>query len=111
MEDVNSLVKEFFMKSSCLVLLCSLLSLVAGNCTVSSQSKGSKTIASPTSATIGSPTPGTSGRIAATDTGVLCKQLAELKQFPGRDPSEEKDPIYTAFMAKGKEMVPCLLEQ
>ena len=41
----------------------------------------------------------------------LCKQLAEIKQFPGRDPSEQEDPFYAAIMAKGKDIMPCLVEE
>lgn len=47
----------------------------------------------------------------ASDATELCKQLAEIKSFPGRDPSEEQDPIYAAVMLKGKELMPCLVEE
>lgn len=47
----------------------------------------------------------------AKDTTGLCKQLGKLKVFPGRNPSEPRDPIYSAIMAKGKEIMPCLIDE
>jgi len=46
----------------------------------------------------------------ASELSELCKQLPEIKLFPDRDPNEH-DPIYSAVMSKGKEIMPCLVDE
>ncbi len=40
----------------------------------------------------------------------LCNRLHEIKKLPYRDPNDT-DPIYEALIAKGKEVIPCLVEK
>ncbi|MFN0140051.1 MAG: hypothetical protein ACKVQW_08190 [Pyrinomonadaceae bacterium] len=83
--------------------------LCSCNMPAESKSKGNLrgTEGTPTVAT----TPKTETVRPASELTDLCKQLAHIKQFPGRDPSEQEDPFYAAIMEKGKTIMPCLIDE
>ena len=97
------------MSSFCTFLLCCALLLTS--CTAPAKSEvGRDFRPSPGAPSVAvTPENELAGRLM--ESTELCKQLADIKQFPGRDPSERQDPVYASIMAQGKSMMPCLVEE
>lgn len=99
------------MKSISLVCSCLIFGSLLWNCGSTTESKTKFDSQKREVISAVSPTPEIERMRPASDSLELCKQLAEMKKFPGRDPSEEEDPFYAAIMAKGKEILPCLVDE
>lgn len=100
------------MKKIGFICSCLMVGALLWSCTAPAESKANselRNVAVTPTATVA--TPETKVVKPASESSELCKQLVEIKKFPGRDPSEQKDPIYAAIIAKGNDIMPCLVEE
>lgn len=92
------------------VAYCMSVALI-GSCSTQAESISANAPASSNMSEQAATTPEPVRPTPAADSKELCKQLHEIKKFPGRDPSEAEDPFYAAIIALGEEVMPCLVDE
>lgn len=95
----------------CFILAYLTLILLIGSCAMPAVSKtdGSLRTSDPTPVVGITPTATTAN--PSKELTELCRQLHEIKRFPGRDPSEKEDSSYAEIMARSEDMMPCLVDE